>query len=64
MKIILKTYVKHWAFDSSGPLSVEFPAVENTKQTKVTFSEAITDQTYCNFFIKKNKKSLEPCTAL
>lgn len=37
--------MKHWAFNVSGPLSLEFPAVENTKQTKVTFSETISDKT-------------------
>lgn len=48
--IILKTYIKHQTFDVSGPLSVEFPAVENTKQTKDTFSEAISDKTLSFWF--------------
>lgn len=51
--IILKTYIKHWAFNVSGPLSVEFPAVENTKQKKVTFSEAISNKT--KFSVKEKK---------
>lgn len=55
MKIIIsKAYIKHWAFVVSGPLSVEFPAVENTKEKKVIFSEAISDKT--NFLFKKKKK--------